>query len=117
MVTSELLRKIHLYLEGQTSIKEFEDWYVPQIPLFLAFPPSRITDLIATIELGLAEMSSGILSEDGFCHSLRDFLREDTTILLCYPNEFSMVSTGTTDEVSINTYIGSEFATTVSAQL
>lgn len=116
MVTSELLRKIHLYLDDQISIKEFEDWYIPQLPLLLAFPPSRITDLITTIELGLAEMGSGIQSEDSFRHLLRDSL-QNITIEICYPNEFSMVSTGTTDEASVSTCIGSEFATTVLAQL
>lgn len=74
MLTSMLIEKTQDYLEKKISLKDFEKWFVPLLPLIFSLPKSFVTDLANTIELGLAEMSDGILSEEQFRATILDFL-------------------------------------------
>ncbi len=96
MITSKLIEKINLYIDSEISLQDFEDWYLNQLPLLLVSPSSDMTDLVATIELGLAEIGSGILSEDNFRRSLHDAVLE-LTIWLNYSDIQTLTSTGTQD--------------------
>lgn len=109
MITSKLIEKINLYIDCEISLQDFEDWYLNQLPLLLALPPSDLTDLVAAIELGLAEIGSGILSEDNFRHSLRDAIL-NLTIWLNYPDIQMPTSTGTQD-APYTPIISHDFAT------
>ena len=71
MISSDLMDQITQYLNNQITINDLEDWLVPREPWLLRDPISDDADIVGVIELGLAEMGSGIRSEEEF----RDFLR------------------------------------------
>lgn len=80
MLSAELVIKVYSYLRGETTLENFEGWLVPRLPLLLSLPRSLISDLVATIELGLAEMSSGALSEETFQGKLKKFMDRNASI-------------------------------------
>ena len=80
MFLLEFFEKIYSYLEETISLRDLEDWLVPRLPLLFSLPKSSMTDLISTIELGLAEMSSGTLSEEEFRNRVWDYLRTLQTV-------------------------------------
>ena len=72
MLTSELFDIVDQYLERVISLQELEEWLVPRLPFFFKLPYSGVEELVATIEVGLADISDGTISEEEFRQSLRD---------------------------------------------
>lgn len=52
------------YVESEISLEQLEDWYVPKLPSLIDDAGSAEANLVAAIELGLAELSSGIVTEN-----------------------------------------------------
>ncbi|MBI2907276.1 MAG: hypothetical protein HYX92_06430 [Chloroflexi bacterium] len=75
MKTSEIFHKVRQYLEHEKTVSELEDWIVPRLVPFASSAPASARELWGTVELGLAEMSEGQISEDEFRSLLEDFLR------------------------------------------
>lgn len=76
MISFELLNKIQQFINNEISVQELEEWTVPRIHLLLVPAESDEADLVATIELGLAEISEGIIEVEDLRETLTDRLRE-----------------------------------------
>ena len=64
MFTSiDVFSRVTDYIERRITLQELESWLVPMLPVYLANPDSAAAELVGAIELGLAELSAGILSE------------------------------------------------------
>jgi len=81
MLSSELNEKVLSYLESCITLEELEDWYIPRLELFLGDPGSADADIIATIELCLAEMRSGLLDENEARQMLEETLVKYETVI------------------------------------
>lgn len=81
MLSLELKSKILQVVDTTMTIEEFEDWLVPELPVYLASPNSVDADVVAAVELGLAEMSDGIITKNEFLTLLKNIIREQETIL------------------------------------
>lgn len=80
MISSELYTKVVEVIDNQIDIKQLEEWLVPRLPTFLSDPDSA--DVVAAIELGLAEMSDGIRTREELSELLLDTIQEQGTILI-----------------------------------
>ena len=96
MISSDLMDVIIQYFDARITIGDLEEWLVPREPTFLLDPDSDDADIIATIELGLAEMNDDLRTEDEFRNLLRRVFREKTTTVWAeyQPSNFHNV-TGT----------------------
>ncbi len=81
MLSSELRDKVQEYIESKINLEQLEDWVVPREPAFLKDPASLDADLIAAIELGLAEFSDSVTTEEEFRNALRAALKKDSSVL------------------------------------
>jgi hypothetical protein len=79
MLSYELEKMVLQYIRCEITIEQLEDWLVPRLPVFLRLPHSSDSDVVAAIELGLAEMSDEIRNEAEFREFLSDVLREHST--------------------------------------
>lgn len=61
MISFELLNKIQQFINKEISVQELEEWIVPRMHLLLVPAESDEADLVATIELGLAEIGEGMI--------------------------------------------------------
>lgn len=88
-MTSELLSVIDQYVEGAITLEQLEDWLVARLVTLFRLPLSepQATELVAAVELGLAEMSTGTRTEDEFRSLLRALLQRSQIIPLSYPAE------------------------------
>lgn len=85
MISSELKDKVFQALDSSITVEQFEEWLVPRLPAFLASPNSADSNVVAAIELGLAEMSDNIRTRDEFLMLLKTAIQEEETILTIYP--------------------------------
>jgi hypothetical protein len=85
MVSQELRDWIAKYIENEISLQELESWTVSRLPLLIRDPSSTDADLVAAIELCLAEFSEGIRTEDEVRSYLRQALQEHNIIYLHLP--------------------------------
>ena len=76
MISLELRDKVYQFVEGEISATQIEEWVVPRLRLFLESVESADADVVAAIELGLAEMSDGIRTEVQFRDLMKQVLRE-----------------------------------------
>ncbi len=81
MLSSELRDIVQEYIESKISLEQLEDRIVPHEPFFLKDPASPDADLIATIELFLAEISDNVATEEEFRNALRVALKKDSSVL------------------------------------
>lgn len=72
MAEYEFFEKINQYIDGDISLEQLEDWYVPRLPTLIDDEDSAESNLVASLELGLAELSSGVQSEN----ELKEYLSE-----------------------------------------
>jgi hypothetical protein len=93
MLSYELEEKVLQYVNYEISLEQLEDWLVPRLPAFLVFSDSSDSDVVAAIELSLAEISDGIRTEDELRDLLFDVLRKDPTTWLLYPSDRSQIDT------------------------
>jgi len=80
MISSVLRDKILEFTQKRISISDLEEWLVPQIPSMISDPDSTEADLVAAIELGLAEFEEGIRSNDDLIRFFEQVLSENTVI-------------------------------------
>jgi hypothetical protein len=79
MLSYELRDEILRYVEANVTLEKLEEWLVPRLHTLLIDPNSPDSDLVAAIELGLAEINDGIRTENEFRELLLDALRDHTT--------------------------------------
>jgi len=89
MLSSDLRDKALQFVETSITLSQLEEWLVPRLPFFLRTPDSVDANVVAAIELGLAEVSSGIRTQDEFRDYLKDVLRENSAISAFYPADLS----------------------------
>jgi hypothetical protein len=85
MISSNLREKILQYIELDISKTQLEEWFVPRLPVFLRYPESADADVVSAVELGLAEMTAGIRTEDNFRKFLRRVIQEQTAVATFFP--------------------------------
>lgn len=95
MLSHELVEKVYDYLDEKVGLGELEEWLVPRLPVFLSnFGLTAEADLVATLEHGLAEISSNVLTEDAFRQEIKDYLHaRDLTVFSNYPETQSITRT------------------------
>ena len=78
-LTWQIYRLLHDYVEDLRSLEELEDWLVPRLDMFLLLPPgSAARELMAAVELGRDELSSGQVTEPELKRSLKELLSQHT---------------------------------------
>lgn len=92
-VTSNIFKKVSDYLEHHITLEQLEEWLAPNLGVFLSLPPNDASELAATIELGLAEMTKGHRTEEEFQTLVKEFIRSRDFIfvvsVLSQPNHTS----------------------------
>jgi len=101
-ITSELYRRIIQYLNGEISVTQFEDWFLPNFGQIINLPDCPPRDLAGDIQLALAEMSNGDRTEAEMKGLIRDLI-ESSDIVICEPAPYS-VSVGTINPAPIILY-------------
>jgi hypothetical protein len=106
MLTSELRKIIIDYLDSKITIAELEDWLVPNLPILIRVPDSTDTDIVSALELGIAELNSGLRDHNELKEYLLEVLRE-VTIKSIYP----ITSTTTISSSNITPNVGNQYVT------
>lgn len=86
MLSSELRERVLQYVDSLMPMSGLEEWLVPRLPLYLEFPDTADADVAAAIELGMAEVSSGIRTQDELRSYLLDVLREHSAVVAFFPS-------------------------------
>lgn len=68
-----LIAVIQNYIDGVISLEKFENWYVPKLESLI--DDAKTGNIVAQIELGLAELQNGFITEDDLKNDLKDILR------------------------------------------
>lgn len=111
MLDSELLNIVDRYLERAISLEELEDWLVPRLPALFKMPYSAVSDLVAEIEAGLAELSDATRTEEEFCNLLKNYIQKVRVVWVNYPTENHVMYTGSSNQASPTlSYVTSELA-------
>ena len=71
--THPLIIMIGFYVDNIIGLKELEDWYVPKLEELVDNP--NTADIVAQLELGLAELQDGLITEDELKNDLRDVIK------------------------------------------
>ena len=101
MLSKELREKMIAFSELEISIKELENWLVPRLPFLIGTPLSSDSDVVAAIELGLAELNRSIRSEDDFRRMMKKVLQEYSSAWIYYPsNSNYMTETGSSNKTA-----------------
>lgn len=79
MLSPELKAQIARYLNNQIDLAQLEDWLAPRLAGYAFDSESADAQMVAAIELGLAEMTDEILAEPAFRESLAQQFAEATT--------------------------------------
>lgn len=85
MLSHELVRQIETYLNNRMTLEELENLTVPMLPALIRDPESPEADLIAALEMGLAQLSDKLISEAEFRTMLQDALGAMASIWSTYP--------------------------------
>lgn len=59
-----LISKVREYLAGDVDLAGLEEWLAPHLPALHAAMFSKAKGLLGAVELGLAEMDAGLVSEE-----------------------------------------------------
>ena len=97
MLSFELKDKILQYADSKITLQDLEDWLVPRLPIFLKKPQTADADIVAVVELGLAEITNKIRTETEFRLILREVLQEHTSFLV-YPFSISQTESTATNK-------------------
>lgn len=76
-------------IDGHISIDEFEDLYIPYLPELLETDDFRDRLIVGAIELALAELGSGIISQEEFKDYLRGLIGEPIVTYERIPDEWT----------------------------
>lgn len=74
MYSKELRDQVIRYIDNEISLHDLEEWLVPRMHRFIQNPDSDDADLIAEIELQLAEYSDGLRDEGQVRQEMKSFL-------------------------------------------
>ena len=101
MISSDLYEIVRQYLESSISIQQLEDWIVPRLPDLLSDPDSEDSELVATIELGFAELNNDNIDEDEFKSWLDEELNNHNVAIFDTPEQQNLFfnSTSTSNEI------------------
>ena len=99
MLSLELKDKVLQYIDSSITLEQLEDWLVPRLPIFLRKSEAADADVVAAIELGLAEISNEIRTELEFRSLLTKALRGQTAVLVYPPQIRQTESTATAQTV------------------
>jgi len=80
MISLELRDRVRQFAYGEISATQLEEWMVPRLRRFLASVESVDADVVAAIELGLAEMSDGTRTSDEFRDLMKQVLLEHPVV-------------------------------------
>lgn len=61
--SNDIFYKVNEYITKQITLSDLEFWLANMLPIYLINPDTSEANLAGSIELGLAEMKSGIRSE------------------------------------------------------
>jgi hypothetical protein len=67
-----LIGVIRSYIDGLISLEKFEDWYIPKLEKLVNNPET--IDIVAQLELGLAELNDEIITEEELKKDLRSII-------------------------------------------
>lgn len=110
MLTLELLNVIDQYLKRVIGLEELEDWLAPRLPFFFRWPYSSTTELVAEIEMALADMSEQRQTEEDFRSLLNKIVGQPRAVWINYPTE-SIIYTESSNQSSPTViYVIPEFA-------
>ncbi|MBI2918910.1 MAG: hypothetical protein HYY01_13085 [Chloroflexi bacterium] len=87
MTDYRLLHQVNRYLAGEIVLEQLEDWLLARWRQLFSLPKSPASELAGTIELGLAEMGDGLITEDEFKDTLIAHLRSTPTAEIVFPEE------------------------------
>lgn len=93
MNSLELRNRIARFLEDEISLQDLEEWLVANIPELVRSPVSLDSDLVAAVELALAEFDDGIRDLEGVKDYLRNAVHENNTIIITYPETETQIAT------------------------
>ena len=95
----ELISKVNDYVEGRITLRGLERWLVPRLAMFLRDPDTELGQLAALVELSLAELEAGIVSQRSIRARLARELGDNVLIFVPQPHqgieENATSSTGT----------------------
>lgn len=100
MLAPQLLNIVDQYLDRAISLDELEDWLVPRLPLLFKLPYSAISELVADIEVGLAELSDRTRTEDEFRSLLENSIQQVRVVWANYPAKDEMTSAESSNQAS-----------------
>jgi len=69
-----LIAVIQGYTDGFISLEKLENWYVPKLEELVNNP--KTVDIVAQLELGLAEFQDGLITEEELKSDLKIMIRE-----------------------------------------
>jgi len=92
MISDELRDMVIRYIDDQASLADLETWIVPRLPALISNPRSPDADLVAAVELALAELSRGIRSEPEVRSLIRKALQENISVWTDYPAQMGRSS-------------------------
>jgi|GEM_PF-1393186 len=99
MYSQELKDQVIRYIDNEISLRELEEWIVPRTPMYIHDPESDDADLIAEIELQLAEFADGLRDEGNIKDELERLFIQRDFIEVWFKEPTSIVTTGTSDAV------------------
>ncbi|MFV2045159.1 MAG: hypothetical protein ACC700_18235 [Anaerolineales bacterium] len=76
MLSKSLRDMLILFIDSEISTEDLERWVVPRLPELIRSPESPNSDVVAAIELGLVELSTGEVTEDQFRSIMQAVLQE-----------------------------------------
>lgn len=113
MLSAELYQTVNRYVERHIKLEELEDWLAARFTKFFRFPYSSDTDFVAEIELALAEMSDGMLTEEEFRSLVSDLLKRQQVVWASYPPEREVTYAESSNQPSLTLwYVPSHLAYT-----
>lgn len=74
MLSYELREQVINYLNNEISLSQLEEWYVPRLSYFLENPLSDDAEMVAAVEMALAEVGDGVIDEEEARSSLQETL-------------------------------------------
>ncbi len=95
MISRELRDQVLRYLDDEIQLQDLESWVVPLIPEYVQNPESDDAEMIAEIELQLAEYAENLRDEAQIKEALRDFLMKQPIIYIYDPSGLRSYFTST----------------------
>lgn len=101
MISYELRNTLLQFVNSELDVEQLENWLVPRLPILLASPVSSDADVIAAVELGLAEINDGIRTLDEFRSGLSEVLSGFSSVLVTNMNDVAISYMYTTGSSSV----------------